>query len=87
MKHLRAGHQIHAEAVGCGTFPLDMLRYDQCWPLAPGDSYMITESGVRTIRLGKVLDCTMDPRSVATRRWTADRWQSFGWTLFVEPAS
>lgn len=71
--------QFKVRGVGC--FPLDMLRYDACWPAtgadasamyfypgdpANGDDYSVTLS----------TDCVHAP--------TIDRWASFGWTVIDE---
>lgn len=71
-----------------GTFPVDMLRYDACWPitsrdatlisadasiLAPDDQWRIV--GVQAIRL-----------SGGCPQWTFDRWESFGVALFPSRA-
>ena len=58
---------------GCGIFPYDMLRYDQCWPVFPNDATNIAihhpeDSEVREIQLNS-----------ASTVPTFDRWASFGW--------
>ena len=61
------------EVRGGGYFPVDMLRYDEAWPMdairmaSTFDRANITE--VVTIRM----------RSV--RQPTVDRWRSFGWVV------
>lgn len=58
---------------GRGTFPLDMLRFDCCWPRYQQDTGMLFESltekdrNTRTIHL------------VGMRGPSIGRWQSFGW--------
>lgn len=54
---------------GCGEFPLDMLRYDQCWPCSQTDVIEMTARGVRHVRLD----------TIATP--TPDRWISFNWRV------
>jgi hypothetical protein len=60
---------------GTGRFPLDMLRYDSCWPA--------TQDDVR--RLDHWQEMTGGaPRSVlmeSANEPTRDRWSSFGWTV------
>lgn len=68
------------EVQGSGTFPVDMLRYDCCWPAREmEDSYRgIGEpdpsAPVRTVRLHTI-------RETATN----GRWASFGWIVTKPP--
>lgn len=60
---------------GKGSFPLDMLRYDQCWPERGDDVSEIEErrsygDGLRNVRLIGV--CSTP---------TVGRWSSFGWQV------
>jgi len=61
---------------GKGLFPMDMLRYDQCFP-ASQDSAVTIDSeipGTRTVEMRRyVSDKTTMP--------TTGRWASFGWTV------
>lgn len=61
-----------AEVSGSGTFPLDMLRYDGCFPAdGAAVSALSAESGERwTVRLLQYTE-TKQPR------WTEGRWSSF----------
>ena len=52
---------------GSGTFPLDMLRHDQCWPTDGGGLEPSREK--RTVYLASY------------RAPTNDRWSSFGWIV------
>lgn len=58
---------------GTGLFPIDMLRYDSCWPYSSGDGLVMvsreTPGKARTVKLG-----SYGPP-------TEGRWQSFGWTV------
>ena len=60
---------------GKGTFPLDMLRYDQCWPKAPKDADEIKSEG----------ESFRSARTVTLQSWkgeaTAARWSSYGWEV------
>ncbi len=64
---------------GWGAFPLDMLRYDSCWPATAADSERIrssfrghlTSSPPQEIRLV----------SASASPITVDRWASFGWSV------
>ena len=52
---------------GRGVFPVDMLRYDQCCPVFPGDAAYILTTFKREVRLN------------SDKYPTTDRWASFGW--------
>lgn len=72
----------HAVASGVGTFPVDMLRYDRACPYTESDSHVIQSTHddyiawqVRVIRYVTYKD----------RKWTIDRWASFGTTLVPDP--
>ena len=55
---------------GSGVFPMDMLRYDACWPAVGASAELIRYKGKRTI--------TLNTWNVGI---TPDRWRSFGWTV------
>lgn len=65
--------------IGRGTFPIDMLRYDACYPDTSADSGMIEAS--------LEFDPHLPPREITIRKvtntkddqFTAKRWNSFGW--------
>ena len=61
---------------GRGSFPLDMLRYDACWPV-DGDS------AVSLGHIGPGLDEVRDVCLRSCRKGvpTAGRWISFGWSV------
>jgi hypothetical protein len=66
---------------GSGQFPVDMLRYDCCWPITESDSHQIMLNpnddpayfNVREVRLTRM----------AHRHWqpTEGRWKSFTWEV------
>jgi hypothetical protein len=65
-----AQQAIVFRVVGRDKFPVDMLRYDRCWPATDADSIAITTSS--------------DARTVVLRGLkvpTLDRWRSFGWEV------
>lgn len=66
---------VLATVVGEGAFPLDMLRYDQCWPAQQGDADAIESQGRRSIMLAK------HQRGPSNPGWSPERWSTFGWTL------
>lgn len=59
----------HFTVTGSGQFPMDMLRYDNCWPYTSEDAVNMTEHGRRSIHL--VTRYRGAP--------TAGRWASFAW--------
>ena len=66
---------------GRGLFPLDMLRYDACFP---SDFKAVAGIGSPACGPGRhereVKLC--QPRQTATERQvTVDRWKSFGWVV------
>jgi hypothetical protein len=71
-------------AHGKYPFPLDMLRYDGCYPLQPGDVSKMQEAIVGPPALGQFRDRPiLHIRLVSyLHAPTEDRWRSFGW--FVE---
>lgn len=58
---------------GRGAFPVDMLRYDCCFPASEHDSYAILHTFQKhedwSIRLSKYSD--------SSEPWTLARWSSF----------
>ncbi len=66
---------------GSGAFPIDMLRYDSCYPLTESDSYQIALTGTHPeyFRPPRTITVTRE----AHRHWlpTAARWSSFTWTV------
>jgi len=67
------------EVKGNGAFPLDMLRYDRCFPATESDSRKIADTefsvGVNThsIKLCRYVSVRQTP--------TVDRWNSFLWKV------
>lgn len=59
------------DVTGKGEFPLDMLRYDTCWPYDPQSVYWMTAThveGKRTITL-------MSDYPPNTERWDSFLWK------------
>lgn len=67
-------HKVTVE--GLGEFPIDMLRYDYCFPDTEADSALIMDRRVGTRRV-RVVQLTANKFP----RWTPGRWASFGWNL------
>jgi len=68
---------------GCGPFPLDMLRYDCCYPV---DENALRNSdrddvGWGTTRRVIYLKCNHQYKQNSAP--TVGRWQSFGWTAIT----
>lgn len=60
---------------GPTPFPIDMLRYDSCWPASEYDS----------ADLQRVRDADRISIVLATNSHSApsvDRWRSYGWSVF-----
>jgi hypothetical protein len=64
---------------GQGAFPLDMLRYDRCWPYDGQDVQNIDPrvTGFRGVRLAM-------PARTRADEPTVDRWKSFGWQVLKD---
>lgn len=63
---------------GSGEFPVDMLRYDACYPASQDDSVKLSR------RLERRTVCL--ERRIANRGPvpTVDRWSSFGWCVLAD---
>lgn len=64
---------------GRGYFPIDMLRYDACWPMTQEDVCRMTIDG--TSRGMKADSEPVKVRMASHREPTAGRWASFGWHI------
>lgn len=60
-------------------FPIDMLRYDACWPESSSDSNKITESFIKRTEAGVEITLLKVGAHCAHARW-----QSFGWDVVIE---
>lgn len=69
-------HEFTVE--GSGNFPLDMLRYDGCYPYESEDVERMTTRGER--RQVKLI--SIGPRG--DRSPTEGRWESFGWRVVTK---
>lgn len=66
---------------GSGSFPFDMLRYDQSFPAGSEDAHMMnggSDAGSREITLARYT------RSKENAMPTLRRWISFGWTVIKD---
>lgn len=62
---------------GQGHFPVDMLRYDACWPVTSEDVCRMPLGTIRKLEIVKV-------RMASHRAPTVDRWASFGWRVISQ---
>lgn len=60
---------------GRGEFPLDMLRYDSCWPFSSLDAVKMRREGEKR----EVVLRTVVYKSGVVA--TVGRWHSFGWKV------
>ncbi len=58
---------------GRGPFPLDMLRYDCCWPIS------VTILAASLNPENRKEEFSVEMRS--NKSPTVDRWNSFGWSV------
>lgn len=77
-----------AKVTGFLPFPIDMLRYDYCFPVTEDDSRKIMETLNPDIRAHQTENWTIFVKTATTSKhplWTVGRWESFGWEIgFVE---
>ncbi len=71
-----AQNAVTFQVTGTGRFPVDMLRYDLCWP-ANSDQSLDIEDAVDTAVRPKGRTITLKGLKVPT----VPRWASFGWTV------
>lgn len=63
---------------GKGKFPVDMLRYDKCWPASMDDAAVMEDLIVEPV-VGRV-----DIKLTSISRPTYDRWKSYGWYVLSD---
>lgn len=63
-----------AKIRGLGPFPIEMLRYDSCWPMTEADSALVS----------RTFECRTEPWEIMVTGhivwrtgWTVERWRSF----------
>lgn len=82
-----AQHRIVISVSGRGRFPVDMFRYDHCFPASEADSGLIESTfekyGDWTINIARYIDRKPSAKAVWQQYWTVARWQSFGVTMNV----
>lgn len=67
---------FHFVVVGKGSFPVDMLRYDKCWPASEFMSGLIVNTSHQTNHPDSH---RIELRGLKTP--TVGRWSSFGWRV------
>lgn len=65
------------------AFPIDMLRYDRCFPATEQDSVQIGHSLDRRLQAsdGVYPAPLRSVRVISERLLTSARWESFGWLV------
>jgi len=63
---------------GIGKFPVDMLRYDMCWPKTQQDAINLTPLEPH---VGYTVKRQVTLVGIKDTSPTVDRWASFGWEV------
>jgi len=69
---------------GNSTFPVDMLRYDNCRPLHEGDSATIEASFTKAGDGKRRVVYVRTINNVRTWQPTVGRWKSLGWRVDLD---
>jgi hypothetical protein len=74
---------LHEATVrGRGNFPVDMLRYDSCYPKSESDSFVILRTLNEDLRERvEVVIMKLADHALPSSVWTEARWESFGWEI------
>jgi hypothetical protein len=75
-----AQNAIEFSVIGISDFPIDMLRYDLCWPASESDSRNIDHSSA-IIQRQRNHELRIDLKGLKPP--TVARWHSFGWTVVI----
>ena len=70
--------------IGRGVFPLDMLRYDGCYPKSEKDTVTMRTDGLRELTLHKTLNWGTPHELLKVWVPTVGRWNSFGWAVLSD---
>lgn len=73
----RKMYKFRTVVEGNGQFPLDMLRYDMCWPRTEADSAKCQPDWTPELRRVEVESF----HDYAQWHPTEGRWSSFGWKI------
>lgn len=74
---------IEFTVAGTGTFPLDMLRYDRCWPKTQEDTNAVRAG---TNHPSKTHPLPVTLHSIGAAAPTIGRWESYGWRV-IDPSA
>ncbi|CAB4130440.1 hypothetical protein UFOVP119_64 [uncultured Caudovirales phage] len=66
---------------GRGRFPVDMLRYDECFPRTGEDAQAMNYDSESLAGVREVRSVTLCTYARHGSRPTAARWASFGWSV------
>ena len=72
----------------CSTFPVDMLRYDSCFPATGEDAGKVAASLDRVCARGPgdLQHIKLQKYGMREWGWTERRWENFGWRVEdIEP--
>lgn len=69
--------------MGSSTFPLDMLRRDQCYPSSESEAELLTRHFQDLRIAGRTETAVIELEARKQRFWvpTEERWDSFGWKV------
>ena len=70
--------------LGRGEFPMDMLRYDGCYPKSEKDTVTMQSDGLREVMLQKTLNWGTPHKLLEVWSPTVGRWNSFGWAVLSD---
>ncbi len=74
---------LQFKVTGCGAFPLDMLRYDACYPATQDDVDNLAASSELALQ-GCTRTYTLHRRQLLKSETpTVKRWESFLWSCRV----
>ncbi len=69
---------------GWGAFPLDMLRYDSCWPKGPRDVEAMMDSELVRDEKNARLERNVELTSESPYSPNEKRWASFSWPVIAK---
>lgn len=78
---MAAAKYVYAVVSGHGEFPIDMLRYDSCYPSSERDANAADDHGFRSVMVTRRID------GGYPAHFTNDRWASFGWDVHLTTTS
>lgn len=79
-KRVKPGQACYFTVAGSGDFPIDMLRYDRCWPASSDDAGNIAGGAYSEPRGQRTVTLACQPGDNWRSMPTHGRWSSFGWT-------